>query len=94
VVTYFLARLVLFVVVAAVLVLLGAGPVVAVGGGLLISVMLSYLVLGRLREPATAAVAARLEARRARRAAHPDEDEVFEDAVVDEALRDGERRGT
>ena len=92
VVTYFLARLVLFALAAVALGLLGAGPLVAVVGGLLISVMLSYLLLGRLRGPATAAVAARMEARQQRRAAHPDEDEIFEDAVVDDALRDGDQR--
>jgi hypothetical protein len=48
-----------------------------------ISILLSYLLLRRLREPAAAAVGQRLEARQRRRAAHPDEDELFEDAVVD-----------
>ena len=87
--TYFLARLVLFVVVAAVLSLLGAGPVVALVGGLLISVLLSYVLLRRLRDPATAALAQRMQARSERRAPHPDEDALIEDAQVDEALRDG-----
>jgi membrane protein implicated in regulation of membrane protease activity len=91
VVTYFLARLALFVLAVVVLGLLGAGPVVAVFGGLLISVLLSYLLLRRLREAANVAVAERLQARQERRAAHPDEDELFEDAQ-DDALRDGERR--
>jgi hypothetical protein len=97
VVTYFLARLALFVLAVVVLGLLGAGPVVALFGGLLISVLLSYLLLRRLREPATVAVAERLQARQERRAARPDEDELIEDAQVDaelrDQLRDGERRG-
>jgi hypothetical protein len=96
-VRYFVARLALFVLAVVVLGLLGAGRVVAVFGGLLISLLLSYLLLGRLRDPANAAVAERLQARQARRAADPGEDELVEDAQVDDALRDelrdGERRG-
>jgi hypothetical protein len=88
VVRYFLARLVLFVLAVVVLGLLGAGPVLALFGGLLISVLLSYLLLRRLREPANAAVAERLRARQERRAAQPDEDELIEDTQVDDALRD------
>jgi hypothetical protein len=97
VVWYFLARLALFVLAVMVLGLLGAGQVVALFGGLLISLLLSYLLLRRLREPANAAVAERLQARQERRAARPDEDELIEDAQVDEELRDqlrdGQRRG-
>ena len=91
-VRYFLARLALFVLAVVVLGLLGAGLVLALFGGLLISVLLSYLLLGRLREPATAAVAQRMQARQERRAMHADEDELVEDAQAD-ALRDGERHG-
>jgi hypothetical protein len=87
VVTYFLARLVLFVLAVVVLGVVGAGPVLALFGGLVISVLLSYLLLGRLREPATAAVGERVRARQERRAAHPDEDELFEDAAVDAQAR-------
>jgi uncharacterized protein DUF4229 len=87
VVTYFLARLVLFAVAVVVLGLLGAGPVLALFGGLLISVLLSYLLLSRLREPATAVVAQRMRARQERRTAHHDEDELFEDAAVDSQAR-------
>jgi membrane protein implicated in regulation of membrane protease activity len=97
VVRYFLARLALLVLAVAVLGLLGAGPVVALFGGLVISMLLSYLLLRRLRDPANAAIAERLQARQERRAAHPDEDELIEDSQVDDALRgelhDGERRG-
>jgi hypothetical protein len=98
VVRYFLARLVLFVLAVVVLGLVGAGPLLALFGGLLISVLLSYVLLRRLREPANAAVAERLRARQERRAAQPDEDELVEDAQVDDALHDdslsdGERRG-
>ena len=97
VVRYFLARLVLFVLAVVVLGLLGAGRVVALFGGLVISVLLSYVLLRRLRDPANAAIAERLQARQERRAAQPDEDELIEDGQVDDALRgelhDGERRG-
>jgi hypothetical protein len=86
VVKYFLARLVLFVLAVVVLGLLGAGRVLALFGGLVISVMLSYVLLRRLRDPATAAIAERVQARQERRAAHPDEDELFEDAQVDAGL--------
>jgi hypothetical protein len=89
VVKYFLARLVLFVLAVVVLGLLGAGRVLALFGGLVISVMLSYVLLRRLRDPATAAVAERVQARQERRAAHPDEDELFEDAQVDAGLDAG-----
>jgi hypothetical protein len=91
-VRYFLARLALFVLAVVVLGLLGAGRVVALFGGLLISVLLSYLLLRRLRDPANAVLAERLRARQERRAAHVD-DELVEDSQVDDALRDGERRG-
>ena len=86
VVWYFLARLVLFVLATVLLEVVGAGPVLALLGGLLISILLSYLLLRRLREPATTAVAQRMQARQERRAAHPDEDELFEDAAVDAGL--------
>jgi hypothetical protein len=89
VVKYFLARLVLFVLAVVVLGLLGAGRVLALFGGLAISVMLSYVLLRRLRDPATAAIAERVQARQERRAAHPDEDELFEDAQVDAGLDAG-----
>lgn len=87
VVTYFLARLVLFVVSAGALRLLGAGPFLALVGGLVVSMLLSYVLLRRLREPATAAVVERAQARSRRRAARPDEDALVEDAQVDDALR-------
>jgi uncharacterized membrane protein YraQ (UPF0718 family) len=92
VVTYFLARLALFAVCAVVLARLGAAPLVALLGGLVISLLLSYLLLRRLREPATAAIAERVQARAERRAAHPDEDALIEDAQVDEVLRERYRQ--
>ncbi|MGZ4650535.1 MAG: DUF4229 domain-containing protein [Kineosporiaceae bacterium] len=87
VVTYFLARLVLFVVSAVALRLLGAGPFLALVGGLVVSMLLSYVLLRRLREPATAAVVERAQERSRRRATRPDEDALVEDAQVDDALR-------
>jgi Protein of unknown function (DUF4229) len=92
VVTYFFARLVLFVAVVVVLTLLGAAGPVALVGGVLISLLLSYVLLRRLREPANAAIVQRLQARSERRAAHPDDDALIEDAQVDEALHEGDRR--
>ncbi|HVN12589.1 MAG TPA: DUF4229 domain-containing protein [Kineosporiaceae bacterium] len=89
--TYFLARLVLFAGCAVVLRLLGAGPFLALVGGLLTSLLLSYVLLRRLREPATAAVAERMQARTARRATQVDEDALIEDAQVDEVLRERDR---
>jgi Protein of unknown function (DUF4229) len=84
---YGVARLVLFVVCVIVLGLLGAGRVVALFGGLLISVLLSYVLLRRLRDPATAVVAARVEARsRRRRATRAEEDALIEDQQVEEIL--------
>jgi hypothetical protein len=100
VVTYFLARLVVFVAAVVVLGLVGAGRWLALFGGLLVSLLLSYVLLHRLRDQATAAIAERIRARTARRAEHPDEDELVEDALVDRAdreaaegaLHEGERR--
>ena len=90
--TYLLARLGLFAACAVVLDLLGAAPIVALLGGLVISLLLSYLLLRRLRVPATAAIAERVQARAERRAAQPDEDVLIEDAQVDEILREGDRQ--
>lgn len=86
VLTYSLARIALFVAAAAALWLVGAGPVLALAGGLLVSLLLSYVLLGRLREPATAAIAARVQARTSRRVARGEEDELLEDRLVDERL--------
>jgi Protein of unknown function (DUF4229) len=88
---YFLARLVLFLACTAVLGLLGAGRFVALVGGLFVSLLLSYVLLRRLRDPATTAIAERVQARRERRAPHPDEDALIEDAQVDEALGEAGR---
>ncbi len=65
---YFLARLAVFVVVLAVLVLAGARGVLAVGGAALISLMLSYLLLRKLRYNATNRVQTRVETRIQRKA--------------------------
>jgi hypothetical protein len=83
---YLIARIALFVAASAVLWFLGAGEVVALFGGLLVSLLLTYLLLGRLREPATAAIVDRVEGRTRRRAAREDEDALVEDALVEDAL--------
>lgn len=87
VIKYTLARLVLFVLAVTVLGLLGFTREVALLGGLLISVLLSYLLLRRLREPATAAIAQWVEPRRARRRAS----RIDEDALVEDAQDDARR---
>ena len=92
-VKYFLARLVLFLACAAVLALLGAGGLVALVGGLFVSLLLSYVLLRRLRDAATIAIAERVQSRTERRAASADEDALIEDAQVDEALREDRRSG-
>ena len=84
---YFLARLVLFLVCAAVLARIGAGPLVALVGALFVSLLLSYVLLRRLRDAATVVVADRMQSRMERRAAPVDEDALIEDAQVDQALR-------
>jgi Protein of unknown function (DUF4229) len=81
---YLIARIALFVAASAVLWFLGAGELVALFGGLLVSLLLTYLFLGRLREPATAAIVERVEGRSRRRAAREDEDTLVEDALVED----------
>ncbi len=79
-----LARLVLFVLAVTVLGVLGASRELALIGGLLVSVLLSYVLLRRLRDAATIALVDRVQARtERRRAARGDEDALIEDAQVD-----------
>lgn len=87
---YLVARLALFVVAVTVLGLLGARRELALFGGLLVSVLLSYLLLRRLRDPATAAVVERVEGRTRRRASRADEDALVEDERLDDAQREDE----
>ena len=84
VIKYMLARLILFVLVVTLLGVLGAGRELALVGGLLISALLAYVLLGRLRDASTAAIVGRVQARTARRrAARADEDALYEDALTD-----------
>ena len=88
-----LVRLVLFVAAVTLLGVLGAGRELALVGGLLISALLSYVLMRRLRDAATIAIVDRVQARtERRRAARVDEDALIEDAQVDEAGREAERR--
>ena len=81
---YMLARLVLFVLAVTLLGVLGAGRELALVGGLLISALLAYVLLGRLRDASTAVIVERVRTRTARRrAARADEDALYEDALVD-----------
>ena len=92
-VKYMLVRLVLFVAAVTLLGVLGAGRELALVGGLLISALLSYVLMRRLRDAATIAIVDRVQARtERRRAARVDEDALIEDAQVDEAGREAERR--
>ena len=84
VVKYMLVRLVLFVAAVTLLGVLGAGRELALVGGLLISALLAYVLLGRLRDASTVAIVDRVQARAARRrAARADEDTMYEDTLVD-----------
>jgi hypothetical protein len=93
VVKYMLVRLVLFVASVTLLGVLGAGRELALVAGLLISALLSYVLARPLRDAATIAIVDRVQARtERRRAARVDEDALIEDAQVDEAVRETERR--
>jgi hypothetical protein len=75
---YTLARLGLLIVVGAVLYLAGARTWLLVILAFLISGLLSYVVLGRLRDGVSAKVATRIDASRERRAAASDaEDDLY-----------------
>lgn len=93
VVKYMVVRLVLFVAAVTLLGVLGAGRELALVGGVLISALLSYVLLRRMRDAATVALVDRVQARNERRrSARADEDALIEDAQVDETLRETERR--
>jgi hypothetical protein len=84
VIKYMLARLVLFVLAVTLLGVLGAGREIALLGGLLISALVSYVLLRRLRDASTIAIVDRVQARtERRRAARVDDDALYEDAQVD-----------
>ncbi len=92
-VKYMLVRIVLFVAAVTLLGVLGAGRELALVGGLLISALLSYVLMRRLRDDATVAIVDRVQARKdRRRAARVDEDTLVEDGQVDGALREADRR--
>ncbi len=97
VVKYLLARLVLFVLAVTLLGVVGFSAEVALIGGLLISALLAYVLLPRLRDASTAAIVARVQARRERREARRDDDALVEDALedarADQTLREPDRRG-
>ncbi len=96
VVKYLLARLVLFVLAVTLLGVVGFSAEVALIGGLLISALMAYVLLPRLRDASTAAIVARVQARRERREARRDDDALVEDALEDaqgdETLREPDRR--
>jgi len=84
VIKYMLARLVLFVLAVTLLGVLGASRELALIGGLLISALLAYVLLGRLRDASTVVIVDRVRTRSARRrAARVDEDALYEDAAVE-----------
>jgi len=84
VIKYMLARVVLFVLAVTLLGVLGASRELALVGGLLISALLAYVLLGRLRDASTVVIVDRVQGRAARRrAARVDEDALYEDALID-----------
>lgn len=83
-VTYSLARLVLFVAVLGVVSLLGARQLMALLLAAVISLLLSYVLLRPLRDRAAEQLAARAQ-RRLATPRRPSEDEAIEDAAVDAA---------
>lgn len=84
---YSLLRFALFGVVFAALWATGAGPVVAVFGGALVSVLLAYVLLRGPREAATRAIEEQTRRRLEQRSVAPpvDQDAAVEDAAVDRA---------
>ncbi len=72
---YTLARLGLFVLALAVFAVAGAGRLTALVGAALVSMLISYVALGSLRDKVAERVAARVETRRARRP-EPEDDEL------------------
>ena len=79
-----LARFVLFVLAVTLLGVLGFSREIALIGGLLVSALLAYVLLGRLRDASSAVIVQRVQARaERRRAARGDEDALYEDALVD-----------
>jgi len=83
-VTYSLARLVLFVAALGVVYLLGARQLIALLLAAAISMLLSYVLLRPLRDQAAERLAARAQRRMAPR--QPSEDEAVEDAAVEASL--------
>ncbi|MCQ9368244.1 DUF4229 domain-containing protein [Brevibacterium sp. 50QC2O2] len=84
---YNLARIGLFVLVLAVMIGIFKWSLITGIAAILISTMLSYLLLGRLRDSATNAMVDRVEDRRKRKAAQPAKksaDAQAEDAEVDQ----------
>jgi hypothetical protein len=84
VIKYMLARLVLFVLAVTLLGVLGAGRELALVGGLIVSALLAYVLLGGLRDASTVAIVDRVRTRASRRRdARVDEDALYEDEAVD-----------
>jgi len=82
---YSMMRFALFVLVFAVLALVGAEPLVAVGGAALVSMLLAYVLLRGPREAAAQVVAERTAARLDARRSRLDDDAEVEDRAVDAA---------
>jgi hypothetical protein len=79
---YTVLRLTLFVVPLLLLAVLGAHPVVAIGGAALISILLSYVLLRGPREQLSAEIAARVDRKAAgHKQSAAELDEAYEDAA-------------
>ena len=82
-VKYSVVRLALFVAAMGVLALLGAGLELALLGGVVISALLSYVLMKRMRDAATIAIVDRVQARtERRRAARVDEESILDEGLV------------
>jgi Protein of unknown function (DUF4229) len=91
---YSVLRLALFVAILGLLGVLGAGPMIAIIGAALSSMMLSYIFLRGPRDEVTAEIAERVKQRSARRGPTATQlDEAIEDAAADAADADGRAPG-
>jgi Protein of unknown function (DUF4229) len=81
---YSVMRLALFVAVLGILAVLGAGPLLAVIGAALVSMLLSYVLLRGTRDELATTIADRVQRRTEDRVAGVvDEDTAIEDAAAD-----------
>lgn len=78
---YTVLRLALFGAALWLLLLAGASPILALVGGALVSLLLSYVLLRGLREELAVEIADRVDRRHERSPSPAEEDAAFEDAA-------------